>query len=61
MASVKRTRRGNWYAVHSVTGKIIKGQPRGGFVTARRAARWAAENVRQVRSALDVDFFDGVS
>lgn len=57
MAAVKRTRSENWYAVHSRTGKILKGQPQGGFSTRRAAKRWAVRNISQVKSISDVGTF----
>ncbi len=47
MAKIKKTRRGNWYAVHGVTGKILKGQPKGGYASARSARRFAAKAVKR--------------
>jgi len=43
MAAVKKTRSGNWYAVHETTGKILKGQPQGGYASKRSAQRFAAK------------------
>lgn len=58
MAAVRRTASGNWYAVHGVTGKILKGQPQGGFRTRRAAKEWAARNIPQVEHPSDVTTFD---
>lgn len=57
MAAVKQTDAGNWYAVHEVTGKILKGQPRGGFETRRAAKRWAVRNIAAVSSVSEVSTF----
>jgi hypothetical protein len=57
MASVKQTSAGNWYAVHGVTGKIIKGQPRSGHGGRREAKRWAVNNIPGISSMRDVNTF----
>lgn len=57
MASVKQTSSGNWYAVNEVNGKIIDGQPQGGFSSRRGAKRWAKNNIPAVRSTSEVDTF----
>lgn len=43
MASIKKTRNDNWYAVHSNTGKILKGQQQGGYSSAQKAREVAAQ------------------
>lgn len=57
MASYKRTRNGNYYAVNEVTGDVIQGQPQGGFASASGAKGWAVRNLEAVRSKREVDKF----
>jgi len=57
MASWKQTANGNYYTVHGVTGKIIQGQPQGGFSSADGAKRWAKNNIDGITSKSQVTKF----
>lgn len=57
MASYKKTDNGNYYAVNEVTGKVINGQPQGGFASASGAKSWAAKNLDAVSTPGDVKKF----